>query len=126
MNLKKYIRLTIFLVPLVLGITLLANSSNETIRVTLTHPYNLLLNNRQILQDQPTLFYNNVLYVPAKDFAKELGYTVEYDNSTAVITNTEIPKPSSKTTSSPKQSISTYFRSSLRPLLPWTPSVLAF
>ncbi|WP_054740882.1 stalk domain-containing protein [Cellulosilyticum ruminicola] len=98
MNPKKLLYCFLFLIPFVLSPTIFTHPSTETVRVNLTQPYRLLLNNKQILQDQPTLFYNNVLYVPAKDFARELGYTVEYDNSTAVITNTELPKPSTQIT----------------------------
>ena len=110
MKSKKYLLSTLFFMLLTIGVTVFAGSFGKTIRVKLTESYNFLLNNKQILQDKPAIFYNNILYVPAKDFAKELGYTVEYDNSTAVITQTPnptskpLPKPTPETSPTPELS----------------------
>lgn len=101
MKSKKYLFPTIFFMFLMAGITVFAGSFGKSIRVKLISSYNYLLNNKQILQNQPAIFYNNILYVPAEGFAKELGYTVEYDNSTAIITNIQPQKPTPLPTTSP-------------------------
>lgn len=104
MKLKKHLLPTLFFMLLTLTTTVFAGSFGKTIRVKLTQSYNYLLNNKQILQGQPAVFYNNTLYVPAADFAKELGYTVEYDNSTAVITKTPTTPTTSPTAPTPQTS----------------------